>query len=88
MNSTDIFSLEGETVLVVGAGGDLGRRSALVAGRLGARVTVADYEGARTVLEETVAILHGEGIEADVLVCDVTSETSVDNCVRMAAAGH
>ena len=88
MTDHDLFSLHRRTVLVVGAGGDLGRRSALVAGRLGARVTVADHGGAQANLEETVSILRGEGIEVHPLVCDVTSEASVDGCVEATATGH
>jgi gluconate 5-dehydrogenase len=74
--------------LIVGAGGILGRRSALVAGRLGAMISVADHESASAGLEETVVILRSEGIEADPLICDVTSESSVEQCIEATVARH
>jgi len=84
MTAPDIFSMSGATVLVVGAGGDLGRRAALVVGRLGARVVVADHPGAAAHLKTTVERLTEEGIEVLASPCDVTSEESVDQCLATA----
>jgi gluconate 5-dehydrogenase len=85
MSERDIFSLTGRSVLVLGAGGDLGRRAALVAGRLGARVTVADHAGASIGLAETVAVLKSAGSDVRARTCDVTDEALVDECVCEAA---
>ncbi len=79
MSNEDIFSLEGTRVFVVGAGGDLGRRAALVAGRAGAEVWVADHPRAEASLERTRAILEEDGRTVRTLECDVTSEASVES---------
>jgi gluconate 5-dehydrogenase len=77
--SDNLFDFEGQPALVVGAAGVLGRRSALVLGRRGARVVVADHPGARDALDETVAALASEGVAASAVHCDVTDEDSVDS---------
>jgi gluconate 5-dehydrogenase len=79
--SDKVFDLQGGTALVIGAGGDLGRRSALVLGRHGARVVVADHEHASHSLEQTYSDLSDEGIEATSVACDVTDEDSVERVV-------
>src|SRR5687768_7858074 len=55
----DPFSLEGGRILVTGASSGLGRATALLAGRMGARVILNGRDAAR--LEETRAQLTGEG---------------------------
>ena len=88
MSRNDLFSLDGASVLVVGAGGVLGRRAALVVGRLGASVTVADHGGARQALEETVSCLRDDDVEVVPLICDVTNESSVDECFEATSLNH
>jgi gluconate 5-dehydrogenase len=88
VSEPDLFSLRGRSVLVVGAGGDLGRRAALVSGRWGAHVSVADHPSAQANLDETVAILRDEGCAVSPLSCDVTSEASVHACVTSVARDH
>ncbi len=88
MSRNDLFSLDGASVLVVGAGGVLGRRAALVVGRLGASVTVADHGGARQALEETVSCLRDDDVEVVPLICDVTNESSVDECFEATSSNH
>jgi gluconate 5-dehydrogenase len=83
---TELFDLTGVTALVVGAGGDLGRRSALVLGRQGAHVVAADHGGGADALAETLRVLQSEGISSRSLTCDVTSEMSVDEVVDGVAA--
>ncbi|GEM_PF-1995795 len=64
--SDNLFGLEGQTALVMGLGGVLGRRSALILGRRGARVVVvADHPKARSALDETAAALTSEGVAGD-----------------------
>ena len=71
--------LEGKVGLVTGAGGGIGRTTALVFAREGARVTVADrdIEGAR----ETVSLIEAEGGEALCVGADVSDEKSVQSMV-------
>jgi gluconate 5-dehydrogenase len=83
---TELLRLDGSTALVVGAGGDLGRRSAEVLGQLGARVIVADYEGALENLEATVASLKSLDVEVDSMLCDVCNEDDVTDLVAFANA--
>lgn len=76
--SGDLFDLGGKTALVVGAGGDLGRRSALVLARRGARVVLADHARASGALGASLELLAGEGLACGSVICDVTDEASVD----------
>jgi NAD(P)-dependent dehydrogenase (short-subunit alcohol dehydrogenase family) len=71
----------GKIVLVTGAGGAIGRESALRLAREGASVAVADVRLAAA--QETVSLLEAEGHEALALECDVRDEASVE---RMVAA--
>ena len=71
----------GQVGLVTGAGGAIGRESALRLAREGASVAVADVRlGAA---QETVAQLEAEGSDGRALECDVRDEGSVE---RMVAA--
>jgi NAD(P)-dependent dehydrogenase (short-subunit alcohol dehydrogenase family) len=69
----------GKVVLVTGAGGAIGRESALRLAREGASVAVADIRLAAA--QETVALLEAEGHEALALECDVRDEASVERMV-------
>ncbi len=69
----------GKVVLVTGAGGAIGRESALRLAREGASVAVADVRLAAA--QETVALLEAEGHEALALECDVRDEASVERMV-------
>ena len=64
-------------ILITGAAGTLGRRSARVLANLGAKVFVADHPSAAQILNELAIELHGQGARAEVLLCDVTSEDQV-----------
>ena len=69
----------GKIVLVTGAGGAIGRESALRLAREGASVAVADVRLAAA--QETVSLLEAEGHEALALECDVRDEASVERMV-------
>ena len=69
----------GKIALVTGAGGAIGRESALRLAREGASVAVADVRLAAA--QETVALLEAEGHEALALECDVRDEASVERMV-------
>ncbi len=69
----------GKVALVTGAGGAIGRESALRLAREGASVAVADLRLAAA--QETVSLLEAEGHEALALECDVRDEASVERMV-------
>jgi gluconate 5-dehydrogenase len=83
--SDDIFALHGKSVTVMGGGGSLGRRCALVAGRRGASVLVADHEASHDGLATSVQLLRDEGIEVTSQICDVTDEASVEALITESA---
>lgn len=72
--------LEGKVGIVTGAGSGIGRTTALVFAREGARVAVVDWnaEGAG----ETVRQIEAEGFEALAIEADVSDEESVAETVR------
>jgi NAD(P)-dependent dehydrogenase (short-subunit alcohol dehydrogenase family) len=86
--------LAGGRVLVVGAGtadgGDPdapignGRAIAVVAGREGASVVCADRDGSTA--EATAELVRAEGVEASVVVTDVTAPGACDDLVAAAGA--
>lgn len=71
--------LVGKVGLVTGAGGAIGRESALRMAREGASVAVADLR--LEAAQETVSLLEGEGHEALALECDVRDQASVERAV-------
>jgi NAD(P)-dependent dehydrogenase (short-subunit alcohol dehydrogenase family) len=73
MSSADFLGLQGKVVAVVGAGSGIGEAVALLAARLGARVSLLDLEEAKT---RAVAQRAGKGAEATVL--DVADAAAVD----------
>jgi NAD(P)-dependent dehydrogenase (short-subunit alcohol dehydrogenase family) len=71
--------LVGRIGLVTGAGGSIGRASAVRLAREGASVAVADLRLASA--QETVAILEAEGHTGLAVECDVRDEASVNSMV-------
>jgi NAD(P)-dependent dehydrogenase (short-subunit alcohol dehydrogenase family) len=71
--------LVGKVGLVTGAGGAIGRESALRMAREGASVAVADLR--LEAAQETVSLLTGEGHEALAVECDVRDQASVERAV-------
>jgi NAD(P)-dependent dehydrogenase (short-subunit alcohol dehydrogenase family) len=70
----------GKVALVTGAGGGIGRATALAFAREGARVVVADLPG--TAGAETVALIGEAGGEASFIPVDVADEASVAMLVK------
>lgn len=77
--------LEGKVCIVTGAGGGIGRATAIEMGRRGAKVVVSDINDAGGA--ETVELVQGEtGAEAIYVHCNVRQETEIvelmDSAVR------
>ncbi|MEZ4282087.1 MAG: SDR family NAD(P)-dependent oxidoreductase [Myxococcota bacterium] len=72
----------GRVALVTGAGSGIGRASALIFAREGARVVVADIDGAQA--KATAERIEKDGGEALALAVDVTSEAQVEGMIRQA----
>ena len=72
----------GKTILITGAASGIGRATALIFAREGARVVAADIDGAGA--EETSAAVRAAGSEVVSVVTDVTDREAVD---AMVAAG-
>ncbi|MEO8713472.1 MAG: glucose 1-dehydrogenase [Acetobacteraceae bacterium] len=76
--------LDGKTAIVTGGGGGIGRASALIFAREGARVAVADVT--REAAAETVALVNQAGGQAISLACDVTEAAQVEAMVAATVA--
>jgi NAD(P)-dependent dehydrogenase (short-subunit alcohol dehydrogenase family) len=72
--------LEGKVGLVTGAGGGIGRATALTFAREGARVAAVDWN--RKSADETVDAIRAEGFEAEAIEADVSDEAAVEAMVR------
>jgi len=85
-----LFDLTGRTALVTGAGGGLGAHAAVALGAFGARVLVTDHPSRQEELRATSESLRASGTTADVGLCDVADEASVEGVVARAvdAAGR
>ena len=71
-SGSDLFGLRGKPVLVVGGGAGIGRATALLFGRVGASVAVADLDGERAA--EVSADVLSLGVRSIAIAGDVTDE--------------
>lgn len=76
-------ALDGKVALVTGAATGLGRASALIFAREGARVVVVGHIQ-REAAEETVRLIKDAGGDATLVICDVSSSSDVQAMVRAA----
>lgn len=75
--------LQEKAALITGAGGVIGRASALAFAREGARLALLDFR--EEPLSETVRMVEAEGGRATGIVCDVGDEDDVARSVDIAA---
>lgn len=72
------FSLEGKTILVTGAGGGIGRATAIACSKMGATLVVTDINA--ETLTETLSLLESEGERKHLMfTADLTNEEALDN---------
>jgi len=83
-NPATAFSLLGQTAVVTGGGKGIGRGVALGLARSGAAVHILDRD--LTAAEDTVAMLKGEGHQAQARHVDVSDEASIDAAMAAIAA--
>lgn len=72
--------LEGKVAVVTGAGGGMGKATAKILAREGARIVACDISGAQ---DQTVAEIGGEAVAVQ---CDIADEVQVANAVDLAAS--
>jgi NAD(P)-dependent dehydrogenase (short-subunit alcohol dehydrogenase family) len=75
-------ALEGKIAVVTGAGSGIGRATAIALARAGAAVAVNDLDGAG--VEETVAEIRREGVDALAAVGDVRRRADVEALIAAA----
>ena len=74
------FTLEGKTVMVTGAGGGIGRATAVSCAKMGATIVVTDIN--ETTLTETLDILKKESpLNHQMFVADLTKQDELDSLV-------
>src|SRR5690348_15251534 len=78
--------LEGKSALITGGGGGIGRATALVFAREGARIAVAD--AAEDAARQTVALVNEAGGQAMSLTGDVTDAAAVEAMVKAVVSAY
>jgi NAD(P)-dependent dehydrogenase (short-subunit alcohol dehydrogenase family) len=82
----DLFTLEGKTVVVIGAGSGIGRAVAEGAAQQGAYVFCFDVKADG--VAETAESIRNAGGQAEAGVCDITDAASVNDAIVTAAGKH
>ena len=78
--------LAGKSALITGGGGGIGRATALIFAREGARLAIADAN--ETAAKETVAQVNAAGGQAMSLSGDVTDSAAVQAMIRVRLGNH
>lgn len=74
------FTLEGKTILVTGAGGGIGRATAIACSKMGATIVVTDINA--ETLAETLSLLETEGNRShSMFTADLTNDEALDKMV-------
>ena len=74
------FTLKGKTILVTGAGGGIGRATAITCSRMGATIVVTDINA--ETLAETLSLLESESErQHQMFTADLTNEEALDKMV-------
>ena len=81
-----MFSLDGKTVAVIGAGSGIGQAVAIGAAQQGAYVCCLDVH--KDNAAATAAMIAKDGGRSSSGVCDITNETSVNDAIVEAASKH
>lgn len=80
MSSFNPFSLEGKTILITGAGGGIGRATAIIASKMGATLVVTDINA--ETLAETLKLLDTEGGRVhQMMAADLTDDAALNQIV-------
>lgn len=82
----NLFSLEGKSVAVIGAGSGIGQAVAIGAAQQGAFVSCLDINADQA--HDTAATINKTGGKAIGGVVDITNETSVNDAIVEAASKH
>jgi NAD(P)-dependent dehydrogenase (short-subunit alcohol dehydrogenase family) len=78
--------LDGKSALITGGGGGIGRATALVFAREGARVAVADLDA--NAAQDTVAMVNAIGGQAMSLSGEVTDDRAVQQMIQSVVAAY
>ena len=74
------FSLQGKTILVTGAGGGIGRATAIACSKMGATLVITDINA--ETLEQTLLLLETDGERKHLMMtADLTDEDALDKMV-------
>ena len=76
--------LEGKRAIITGAGGGIGRASARLFAAEGAHLIISDFR--KEGLDETLAALKTDGLEAIAVVADTGDESKVREIIELAAS--
>jgi len=82
----NLFSLDGKTVAVIGAGSGIGQAVAIGVAQQGAYVCCLDVH--KDTAAATAEMIAKDGGQATSGVCDITNETSVNDAIGEAASKH
>ena len=80
MSKDNLFSLEGKTALITGAGSGLGQEIAKTLYEAGANLALAARRKEK--LEETKSILDKKKSEVEIFSLDITNESSIEDCLN------
>ena len=82
----ELFSVQGQVVLVSGGSRGIGQAIALGFAQRGATVIVTGRE--QSTLDALVAAQQAEGVTLDCCVCDVSQRASIDQCLQTVLERH